>query len=64
MSEILNTFEAAKILGIMPEAVRRMYRRGKLPSTKFNAKAIIFSREDVERAKKTLINKPAESATA
>lgn len=46
----LTTAEAAVELGISPDGVRKLVKRGKLKPTRFGA-ALAYARNDIEKAK-------------
>lgn len=41
LENYLDVFEAAKVLKVHPETVRRLIRDGKLPATKFGNKWLV-----------------------
>jgi excisionase family DNA binding protein len=46
---LLLTSEAARVLGVTPDTVRRLERLGKLPAKKTARGVRLFARDDVER---------------
>jgi excisionase family DNA binding protein len=46
---VVLTSEAARILGVTPETVRSMHRRGVLSAERTETLVRLFNREDVER---------------
>jgi len=53
ISEYMTTDEAAKVLGYSPEYVRRMLRKGKLPSEKMG-RLWLIPRDAVEEYKEAV----------
>jgi len=48
MSKMLNTFDVAGMLGVSPEQIRRMYRRGEIPGKKFTSTCIVYDFDEIQ----------------
>lgn len=49
MNEVLSTAAAARILGVVPDTVRQLERKGEIPALRMEGGTRVFLRSDVER---------------